>query len=257
MTDRLQFAVDLACEAGDLVLTMAGQGAATQVDYKGRRDLVTSADRASEDLITARIRAAFPEDGIAAEEGREQPGSSGLIWHVDPLDGTTNFTHDHPFWAVSIGLARGDEPILGAVRAPCLDETFAGECGKTATRNGEPIHVSETRELIRALLATGFAYNRNDVPDNNIDNFARLLLECQGMRRAGAASLDLCFVACGILDAFWELYLAPWDVCAGSAIVVAAGGRVTDHAGGGDYVRGNRIIASNGYLHEMVRSRLL
>jgi myo-inositol-1(or 4)-monophosphatase len=256
MSDRLDFAVDLVREAGDLVLAQSREGAGSRVDYKGRRDLVTVADRASETLVTDRIRAAFPGDGIAAEEGREHPGTSGFVWHVDPLDGTTNFAHGHPFWAVSIGLARGDQPVLGAVRAPRLDESFAGEVGTGATRNGEPVRVSETRELIRALLATGFAYNRNDVPDNNIDNFSRLLLECQGMRRAGAASLDLCFVACGIVDAFWELYLAPWDVCAGSAIVLAAGGRVTDFAGGGDYLRGHRIVASNGHLHEPVRSRV-
>jgi len=254
--DRLAFAADTAVRAGDLILEEIRGGAASRVDFKGRRNLVTAADRASEDFVTARIRAAYPEDGVEAEEGQENSGTSGFTWSIDPLDGTTNFAHGHPFWAVSVGLYRDGAPVLGAVRAPRLDETFAGEVGGEATRNGDLVHVSETTDLIRSLLATGFAYNRNEVEANNVDNFGRLLMECQGMRRAGAASVDLCFVAAGILDGFWELYLEPWDVCAGSAIVMAAGGRVTDAAGGGDYLHGDTIVASNGALHEAIRGRL-
>jgi myo-inositol-1(or 4)-monophosphatase len=255
--NRLEIAVDIAREAGDLLLRMAGEGAGGRVDYKGRRDLVTAADRASEDLITTRLLEAFPDDTIAAEEGgRRHEGASGFTWYVDPLDGTTNYAHAHPFYAVSLGCAVDDVPVLGAVRAPRLGETFAGEVGVGATRDGTPIHVSETDELIRSLVATGFAYNRNEVPDNNLDHFGRVLLEVQGMRRAGAASLELCLVAAGVLDAFWELYLAPWDVAAGAAIVRAAGGEVTDARGGGDFVHGNTIVATNGRLHDALRAIL-
>jgi len=254
--DRLAFAIETAESAGDLILEEVRGGAASRIDFKGRRNLVTAADRASEDFITARIRAAYPDDGIEAEEGQANSGTSGFTWSIDPVDGTTNFAHGHPFWAVSVGLYRDGKPVLGAVRAPRLDETFAGEVGGVATRNGDPVRVSETSELIRSLLATGFAYNRNEVEANNVDNFGRLLMECQGMRRAGAASVDLCFVAAGILDGFWALYLEPWDVCAGVAIVRAAGGTVTDATGGEDFLHGDSIVASNGRLHEEIRMRL-
>jgi myo-inositol-1(or 4)-monophosphatase len=254
--DRLAFAVATAEEAGALVLELVRRGEAASVDFKGRRNLVTAADRASEELITRRIREAYPDDGLEAEEGGGHEGTTGFVWSVDPVDGTTNFAHGHPFWAVSVGVFRDEEPVLGAVRAPRLDETFAGELGGVATRNGRPIRVSGTTELIRSLLATGFAYNRNEVEDDNVANFGRLLMECQGLRRAGAASLDLAYVAAGILDGFWELYLEPWDVCAGAAIVRAAGGTVTDLGGGEDFLHGGRIVASNGSLHEAIRMRL-
>ena len=254
----LEFAVDLARRAGDLLLAHYRPLGRQEADRKGEetRNLVTKADRASEELIVGEIRRAYPDDAIAAEEGGETAGDPDRVWHVDPLDGTVNFTHGHPFFAVSIGFVERGEPTLGAVHVPLLAETFAGEVGKGAAMNGEPIRVSETTELIESLLATGFAYGRNELPDHNVDNFARLVFEARGIRRAGAAAVDLAFVAAGRLDGFWELHLSSWDVAAGAAILRAAGGTVTDFRGGEDFLTGRNIVATNGRIHEAVRSEL-
>jgi myo-inositol-1(or 4)-monophosphatase len=167
-----------------------------------------------------------------------------------------NFAHGHPFFAVSIGLVVDGVPRLGVVHAPVLGETFAGEVGRGATMNGTPLRVSETDELMEAMLATGFAYVRNEHPDHNVDNFSRLIFLARCIRRAGSAALDLAYVAAGRIDGFWELHLAPWDVAGGAAIVLAAGGRVTDFAGGGDYLTCRHVVASNGRLHEGIRENL-
>ena len=253
---RLEVAEAAAREAGDLILEMVRDGRAAHVETKGLRNLVTAADHAAEDLVRARLAAAFPRDRIAGEEGGESGAESDFVWWVDPLDGTTNFVHGHPFHAVSVGLAVRGTPVLGAICGPALGEVFTGEVGRGAWRNGAPIAVSATGDLADSLLATGFAYNRNDVPDNNLDTFSKMSLLVRGLRRAGAASLDLAFVACGILDGFWERYLAPWDVCAGAAIVRAAGGAVSDFEGGGGFLLGEQIVASNGRLHEAIRTNV-
>jgi len=255
--NRLEVAEAAAREAGELILEMVRDGRAAHIEEKeGPRNLVTAADRASEELVRARLTDAFPDDRVAGEEAGSTGDESDFVWWIDPIDGTTNFAHGHPFYAVSIGLAVRGTPVLGAVFGPALSEFFSGEVGRGATRNGLPIAVSRTEKTMESLLATGFAYNRNDVSDNNLDTFAKISLMVRGLRRAGAASLDLSFVACGILDGFWELYLAPWDVCAGSAIVRAAGGMVTDYEGGDDFLLGERIVASNGRIHEQIRTNV-
>jgi myo-inositol-1(or 4)-monophosphatase len=255
----LEFVERLARRAGETLLShFRPLGRAEIVDRKGQmRNLVTAADRASEDLIVAALREEFPEHGINGEEGGGIPGDGRHVWTVDPLDGTVNFTHGHPFFAVSIGLVVDGEPLLGVVHAPVLGETFVGEVGAGATLNGVPIGVSGTEDLMEAMLATGFAYVRNEHPDHNVDNFSRLIFKARSIRRAGAAAIDLAYVAAGRLDGFWELHLAPWDVAAGAAILLAAGGRITDFGGGDAYLTCGHVVASNGPLHEAIRGSLV
>ncbi len=254
----LEFAESLARRAGETLLShFLPLGRAVIVDRKVQvRNLVTAADRASEDLIVAALRERFPNHGINGEERGGVAGDGRHVWVVDPLDGTINFAHGHPFFAVSIGLVVDGVPRLGVVHAPVLDETFSGEIGRGATMNGAPIRVSETDELIEAMLATGFAYVRNEHPDHNVDNFSKLIFLARSIRRAGAAALDLAFVAAGRIDGFWELHLAPWDVAGGAAILLAAGGRITDFHGGDRYLDCGHVVASNGLLHEAIRDNL-
>ena len=229
--------------------------------YKGVRDLVTKADRASERMIVRAIRKAFPGHGIFAEEGGARKGDGEWEWIVDPLDGTTNYAHGLPNFAVSMGLARigsdGRRRVeVAVVHAPALGETFVAAKGKGATRNGRPIRVSRTTSLIRSLLVTGFAYDRDRSCDTNIGNFGKLLMRVRDIRRFGAASLDFAYVACGRFDGFWELHLAPWDKAAGSLLVSEAGGRVTDEKGGDGFLAGPAIVATNGRIHEALRRSL-
>jgi myo-inositol-1(or 4)-monophosphatase len=176
---------------------------------------------------------------------------------VDPLDGTTNFAHGFPPFAVSIGLMYQSEGLVGVVFDPTRDELFTAGAGLGARLNGAPITVSRTLSLDRALLGTGFAYDRRTEVDNNVKNLARLIRRCQGVRRTGSAALDLAYVACGRLDGFWEMNLLPWDVTAGSLIVRQAGGRVSDFFGGDDdHSSGRRIVASNGYIHDEMLAHL-
>lgn len=228
------------------------------VRYKGDVNLVTQADEDAERLILAKLREAFPEHGILAEESGETDGASRYTWVVDPLDGTTNFAHGFPVFAVSMALRGPDgQPLLGVVVDPLSGECFAASRGGGATLNGAPIHVTGEQELNRALLATGFPYDRHTAPDNNTAAFARFIRRAQGVRRAGAAALDLAYVACGRLDAFWEQSLHPWDVAAGILLVREAGGVVTNYVGGEEGLsEGTNVVASNGHLHEAMMAVL-
>lgn len=224
-----------------------------------RRDLVTDADRAAERAVLEVLGRAFPGDAVLAEESAKDafgaaPG--GRAWIVDPLDGTVNFAHGIPCFAVSVGLVVGGDPVVGVVHAPVLGETHAGEVGRGATLNGAPVRVSTTAELPDALAATGFAYDIENLADDNLDNLATVARSARGLRRLGSAALDLAWVACGRLDVFWELHLSPWDVAGGAALVRAAGGRVTDMTGGGDFLFGRHVIASNGLVHDAARAVL-
>jgi myo-inositol-1(or 4)-monophosphatase len=252
----LEFAIEVAKEAGEILLTHFGRVDRARVSKKGRIDLVSEADVLAERHIRGRIRQEFPEHDLYAEETQRLDRGRDFCWVVDPLDGTTNFVHGFPFFAVSIALLRKGEVEAGVVHAPYLRETFAAALGKGASLNEERIQVSRTTDLVDALLATGFAYRVTETPDNNIDNFTRLLMEAQGIRRAGSAAIDLAYVACGRFDAFWELHLKPWDVAAGSLIVSEAGGRVTDFAGGKSFVFGSNIVATNGFVHSSLTTRL-
>lgn len=239
-------ATTFAIQAGALLMEGWRRGPAIQ--KKSDIDLVTEFDLRSEELLRARIGEAFPEHGLVAEEGADEP-SGELVWYVDPLDGTTNFAHGHFVFAVSIGLARGDQPILGVVHAPAIGTTWAGAEGLGATRNGQPCHVSSASELSESVVATGFPYHRAKSDDNNVAEVSRLAPSLRGLRRCGAAAVDLCLVADGTYDGYWEQGLQPWDVCAGLAIARAAGARATDYRGRPADARSGRLIVTNGELH--------
>ena len=250
----LGFVVEIAREAGEILF--AAERNALQVEKKGHRDLVTQADKASEAQLIARIKAAFPHHRIIAEESQslDQDLAEGPTWILDPLDGTTNFVHGIPHVAVSVGFYESGVPQAACVLNPRLDECFAAERGKGATLNGAPILCSKTKALMDAVLATGFHYQRESLPNSNVEHFRDFIYKVRGMRRLGAASLDLCYVAAGRMDGFWELSLSPWDVAAGALVAAESGALVTDFEGGGSWLTGGQIVAANPSLHkEMMR----
>ena len=243
---ELEAAVGAARAAGETLRD--GFGRHGTVRYKGEVDLVTEVDERSEGVIKERLLAAFPGYGILGEEGGTIAGEGDARWIVGPLDGTTNFAHGLPIFAVSIALEKAGEVTLGVVHDPMSGETFVAERGGGATLNGEPLRVSGTQELVRALLVTGFPYDRADVPDA-VELFGRFAVLAQGMRRLGSAALDLCYVAAGRLDGYYERGIHAWDVAAGALILREAGGRVTDYDGGGFEPEAGELLASNGLLH--------
>lgn len=258
--DLASMALLVAEEAATLVA--AGHRSRPRPDKKGRHDLVTEYDRASEQLLTARLGSLSSGIPVVGEEASAERtrGRAGLVWYVDPLDGTTNFVHGHPFWCVAVGLAENDHPIAGAVVAPMIGVRWRGfvppgvldhEAPRESTsfRNGERCSISGTVDLDDALLATGFPPVRDHAPENNFDAFIAVKRAARGVRRCGSAAIDLCMVADGTYDAYWERSLHPWDLVAACAIVLGAGGVVTDLEGAPpDYHAGN-VVASNGHLH--------
>jgi myo-inositol-1(or 4)-monophosphatase len=216
---------------------------------KSAVDLVTDADLEAERVAVARLREAFPDHTIVAEETLAQVEPRGYCWYVDPLDGTTNFAHRYPHFAVSIALAHEGELVVGVVFDPLREELFAASRGRGATLNGQTIRVSDTPTLDRALLATGFPYDRRVRAPFYLRTVEQVLTRCQGIRRAGAAALDLCYVASGRLDGFWEWYLRPWDTAAGGLIVQEAGGTLSDFSGQPHELTGPQIAASNTAIH--------
>ena len=254
----LQLAVGHAEVAGDLLLSYYGELRREHAERKGgrQRDLVTKADREAEKLLVDRIPGS---DDVLGEEGSLRLTGADRLWIIDPLDGTVNYLHGIPFWAVSIAIIEGDELLAGIVHAPKLNQTFTALRGDGCRLNGDTVGVSAAASIGEAIMATGFAYNRNEIPDNNLDNWARIALAAAGVRRMGAAALDLAYTACGRLDGFWELHLSPWDVAAGTRMVREAGGRVSDFSGAEDLdaiLEGRNIVASNGHIHEEIRFRL-
>jgi myo-inositol-1(or 4)-monophosphatase len=244
-------AIEAASTAGAMLLDLARKG--FRVHHKDTVNLVTDADRRAEEAIVERLIKAYPTHQILAEEkGVHRHSESPFKWIIDPLDGTTNFAHGYPAYCVSIGLEYKGAPILGVILDPTRGELFVGAVGDGATLNGIPIHVSRAASLNQALLVTGFAYDIRETPQNNLDHFARFALQAQGMRRTGSAALDLCYVATGRFDGFWELKLHPWDMAAGTLIVYEAGGRVTDFKGGAHSIYGKELVATNGLIHEEV-----
>ncbi len=217
-------------------------------DLKGAYDLVTETDRASERLIVDRLRSHFPTHAIVAEEGNGQAGASEYCWYVDPLDGTTNFAHGFPVFNVTLALERAGELIAGVIVDPTRDEVFSVELGSGAYLNQQRIHVSHAARIEDALVATGFP-SRKRHQNLNVHFYYQLAMLSHGVRRAGAAALDLAYVACGRLDMFWEFSLNPWDVAAGILLVREAGGVATDMHGGPLSLRGPHILADNGLLH--------
>ena len=253
MSSYLDTALEIAREASALLRDFAGRNIGFEL--KGKHDLVTAADRASEDWIVKRLRAEFPSHDIVAEEGGEQhgtsKGSSEYRWYVDPLDGTTNFAHAFPVYNVTLALERSGELIAGVIADPTRDEIFTAERGAGAFLNGEKIRVSGVKRIEDALAATGFP-NRRRHQNLNIHFFYQLAMMSHGVRRPGAAALDLAYVACGRLDLFWEFNLHPWDIAAGILLIEEAGGICTDMHGARLDLHGPHILGDNGLLHEEI-----
>jgi len=245
------FAEEIARGAGGIL--KAYYGRRHEIRYKGEINLVTDVDRRSETYLMERIRTAFPDHGILSEESREIPSSSPYRWIVDPLDGTTNYAHDYPCFCVSVALEREGELLAGAVYDPMLEESYTAGTGSGAFRNGERISVSETQDLRRSLLATGFAYDVHSSADNNFAYFREFVFAGQAIRRDGSAALDLCYLACGRFDGFWELKLKPWDTAAGLLILREAGGMATRLDGLPYDIQQPEILASNGKIHDQMR----
>jgi myo-inositol-1(or 4)-monophosphatase len=240
-------ATEIAREAGALLMEYFRQR--VKIEYKGEVDLVTVADRKSEALILERIRKIWPEHDVVGEEGARVDSGSDYRWYVDPLDGTTNFAHGFPVFCVSLALEYKGKRLSGVVFDPTRDELFAAEQGSGAYLNGEKIHVSKTSNLAESLVATGFpSHKRHQNP--NIHFYHQITLRTHGVRRAGSAALDLCCVACGRFDGFWEFNLNPWDTAAGVLLVEEAGGRISDFKGGPFRLDSRETLATNGLLHE-------
>jgi myo-inositol-1(or 4)-monophosphatase len=221
-------------------------------------DLVTIADKASEAVVLEVLRRHFPNHAILAEEsGKLGKADSEYLWVIDPLDGTTNYAHKYPCYAVSIGLLIGGIPQVGVIYDPYHNELFCGAQGMGATLNRVPIGVSQTSELSKSLLVTGFAYDRRETPDNNYAEFCHLTHLTQGVRRSGSAALDLAYVACGRVEGYWERGIAPWDIAAGVVILQEAGGQVTAYDGSPLKIDSGRILATNGQIHASVSRELL
>lgn len=253
--EPLNSAIELAKEAGKIQRNNWGRRQV--ISYKGVINIVTEVDKECEKLIVDRLKREFPEHGILAEEGSESNRQSDYLWVIDPLDGTVNYAHGYPLFAVSIALAHKGVTILGVVYEPLRDELFVAEKGKGAFLDGKNIHVSDISHLKQALLDTGFAYTiQEGEKRNNVENFERFLLECQAVRRDGAAAVDLCYVACGRFDGFWGQCLKPWDIAAGALLIQEAGGRATNFTNGELDIFGEEILVSNGLIHEQMMTIL-
>lgn len=247
MQDRFDLAIGLARQAGDIL--MRGRGMKITPRYKGEIDPVTEFDLEAEAALIEGLRCAFPQDSILAEE-RGAMGDSSMGWIIDPLDGTVNFARGIPIFCVSIAWGVDGRTELGVVYDPVHQELFSARAGGGAWLNGGRIAVSERDHLAESLVATGFPYDIREDPDNNLDHFADLSLRSMGVRRLGAAALDLAYVAVGRFDAYWELRISPWDMAAGALLVQEAGGLVSRAEGRGDiFTEPTSILASNGRIH--------
>jgi myo-inositol-1(or 4)-monophosphatase len=250
MSERSDFVpamMDMARETGALLMDFFRRR--VKVEYKGDVDLVTEADRASEKLVTSRIRERWPLHDIVGEEGTRDEHGGDYRWYVDPLDGTTNFAHGFPVFCVSLALEHKGQRVAGVVYDPTRDEMFSAEQGSGAFLNGERISVSKVDNLAECLVATGFP-SRKRHKNPNIFFYHQITLKTHGVRRAGSAALDLCSVAAGRIDGFWEFNLNPWDTAAGVLLVEEAGGRVTGFSGQPFRIDSRETLASNGLVHE-------
>lgn len=260
--NNLQIFLDVATEAalaaGAVLQGYLGklEGAITEKGRPG--DLVTAADKASEAEILSILRRHFPQHSILAEEsGQLGNQDNQYLWAIDPLDGTTNYAHQYPAFAVSIGLLVDGVPQVGVIYNPFHDELFRAATGLGATRNRYSIQVSEISDLSKSLLVTGFAYDRRETPDNNYAEFCHLTHLTQGVRRSGSAALDLAYVACGRVDGYWERGISPWDVVAGVVLLREAGGKVTAYNGSSFNIESGRILATNGKIHDQLSHQLV
>ena len=255
MAELVSIAESIAREAGALLREYYHRG--VTAEYKGDVDLVTEADRASEKLIVARLKEQLPEHGVYGEEGSRQGLDSEFRWYIDPLDGTTNFAHGFPAFCVVLGCEqrkpglKADEDgvmVAGVIYDPLRDEMFSAAKGQGATLNGKPIHVSKVKKLQESLVATGFPSQKRHLSPN-VHFYQEFTLRSHGVRRAGSAALDLAYVACGRLEAFWEIKLNPWDTSAGYLLVEEAGGKITHFDGSKFTLDSREVFASNGLIH--------
>jgi myo-inositol-1(or 4)-monophosphatase len=248
--DKLLSVATTAARQGGAILVECTR-VGFRIEHKQTINLVTNADHQAEQRIIDVIHSAFPTHSVLAEErGLTELSPSRYKWVIDPLDGTTNFAHGFPAYCVSIGVEYDGRGVMGVVYDPTRDELFTAQIGHGAYLNGIPISVSAMDHLDQALLVTGFAYNIRETSNNNLNHFARFALKVQGLRRTGTAALDLCYVAAGRFDGFWEVALNPWDMAAGVVILREAGGRVTDFSGNPHSIYGQELVASNGPLHQ-------
>ncbi|MCX6136341.1 MAG: inositol monophosphatase family protein [Ignavibacteriales bacterium] len=248
----IQTAIEASREAGAYLVSHLGKIKTIERKKGQETNLVTEIDKESERMIVSRIHASYPEHAILGEEGGRLDTDSEYCWVIDPLDGTTNYTHSFPIFSVSIGIQHRGKLIGGVVFDPIADELFSAEEGSGSFLNGTRLHVSETDTLINSLLVTGFPYNVRENPFNVVQHFQQFLMEAQGVRRLGSAALDLCYVAAGRLDGYWEVTLQPWDKAAGIVIVQEAGGTVTDFHGKPTNFQNPNTLASNGKIHSLM-----
>lgn len=250
MASFLETAIDIGREASALIAQATARRSSgdNSFELKGEYDLVTETDRASEKLIVERLQAHFPSHAIVAEEGGGKQSTSEYCWYVDPLDGTTNFAHGFPVYNVTLALERAGQLICGVIIDPTRDDVFSAEAGAGAYLNGKRIRVSKASRIEDSLSATGFP-SRKRHQNVNVHFYYQLAMLSHGVRRAGAAAIDLAYVACGRLDLFWEFSLNPWDMAAGVLLVREAGGTVTDMHGGPFHLRSKHVLADNGLVH--------
>ena len=250
MGKYLTVAKDAAFQAGKMLKKHSC--APHEIHYKGAVDLVTDFDKRAQDIIFNRLSDHFPDHDFLAEENLKEEKGSEFCWIIDPIDGTTNYAHNFPVFCISIALALRKEIKLGVIYDPMREEMFTAVKGQGAVLNDKGIRVSSVRELDKSLLSTGFPYDLRESQVNNFDHFFNFATRVQGIRRGGSAALDLCYVACGRFDGFWELKLQPWDVAAGRVIVVEAGGRISDFKNSESGLSAEETLATNGLIHEQM-----
>ncbi len=246
----LNVAIEAAREAGRFLKLGIGKVRTIEVKAGDERNLVSEMDKGAEERIISIIRRNYPSHAILAEESGGSLAPAEYRWIIDPLDGTTNYLHGVPIFSVSIGIERRGELVAGVVYDPNQDEMFTAEKGGGAFLNGKRLKVSSSSVLSESLLVTGFPYNVTENPDNAVEHFVHFLMEARGVRRLGSAAIDLCYVAAGRFDAFWEVSLSPWDMAAGALLVQEAGGRITDMQGAPLNIYKKSVLASNGPIHE-------
>jgi myo-inositol-1(or 4)-monophosphatase len=250
MQPDLHFVIDLAKKAGEIL--QSGVGTDLKIRHKGRIDLVTKIDQLSEDYLLGEIKNHFPGHTILTEETGHHQGHADHCWYIDPLDGTANYAHGIPFYCVSIAYAENQQTKLAVVIDPTRPECFSAEKGKGAWLNGKPVHVSQITELVDGLLVTGFPYH-TETSRNNLDNFSRFFYKAQAVRRFGSAALNLCYVAAGRMDGYWELESHIWDIAAGTLLVQEAGGIVTDLIGSQNFLKEPYcFVTANSQLHPKI-----
>jgi myo-inositol-1(or 4)-monophosphatase len=245
------FLREIVLAAGAMSLDYRSRLGELEVNHKSRKDMVSEADIALEEYLVGRIKEQYPDHAILGEESGSHAGSGGWRWIIDPIDGTTSFVRGQAYYSISVGVEKDGEFVLGAVYAPVLDELFTAEKGGGAFLNGEPISVSNETELVGCIMATGFACMRYDEKHNNMPYFAKVMPQIADIRRCGSAAVDMCYVACGRFDGFWELNLNIYDLAAGILIAKEAGATISDFSGSpvSDY---KEILCTNGRVHDLM-----